>query len=208
MRPNIPLNIEHGRLLVAATRPRYRRSTLALGVVRAVLTSLLAAITCLVAAAAPDSLVPELEQRLAASGVDKVNAYLASQWASAMIPLNRKAADCELRAVSLAVHLSRTKDGRTVRAHIESIREAVGKCTAFVLALATREEVPKFCSSVASWSVMQTVRELRRRIAAIESDELLRSSPSGKSCRAAYVYELQNTRVVLKSAPLSSRKDE
>jgi hypothetical protein len=55
---------------------------------------------------------------------------------------------------------------------------------------------------------MQTVRELRRRIAAIESDESLRSSPSGKSCRAAYAYELQNTRVILKSAPPSSRKGE
>jgi hypothetical protein len=108
--------------------------------VRAVLTSFLAAITSLGAAAAPDSLVPELEQRLGASGVDAVNAYLASHWASAMIPLNRKAADCELRAVSLAVRLRRSKDGRTVGAHIESIREAVGKCTGFVLALATREE--------------------------------------------------------------------
>jgi len=175
---------------------------------RAVLTSFLAAITPLVAAAAPDSLVPELEQRLAATGVEKVNAYLASHWASAMIPLNRKAADCEPRAVSLAVRLSRSKDARTARAHIESIREAVGNCTAFVLALATREEVPKYCSSVASWSVMQTVRELRRRIAAIESDESLRASPRGKSCRAAYLYELQNTRVVLKGAPPSSRKGE
>jgi len=175
---------------------------------RAVVISLLAVIALPVGAAAPDSLVPELEQRLAASGVEKVNAYLASHWASAMIPLNRKAADCELRAVSLAVRLSRSKDVRTARAHIESIREAVGNCTAFVLALATREEVPKYCSSVASWSVMQTVRELRRRIAAIESDESLRASASGKSCRAAYVYELQNTRVVLKSAPPSARKGE
>jgi len=175
---------------------------------RSVLTSFLAAITPLVAAAVPDSLVPELEQRLAASGVAKVNAYLAGHWGSAMIPLNQKAANCELRAVSLAVRLSRGTDARTARAHIDSIREAVGNCTAFVLAQATREEVPKYCSSVASWSVMQTVRELRRRIAAIESDESLRSSSSGKSCRAAYVYELQNTRVVLKSAPPSPRQGE
>jgi hypothetical protein len=150
-----------------------------------------------------------LEQRLAVSGVDKVNAYLANHWGSAMIPFNRKTANCELRAISLAVRLSRSTEARSARAHIESIREAVGTCTALVLALATREEVPKYCSSLASWSVVQTARELRRRIAAIESDESLRSSPSGKSCRAAYLYELQNTRVVLKSTPrASSRQGE
>lgn len=173
---------------------------------RAVLALILAMIATLVAGAAPDTLVPELEQRLAAGGVDKVNVYLASHWAAAMIPLNRKAANCELRAVSLAVRLSRSTDARTTRAHVDSIREAVGNCTAYVLALATREEVPKYCSSVSSWSVMHTVRELRRRIAAIESDESLRSSPSGSSCLAAYVYELHNTRVVLKSAPPPSRQ--
>ena len=172
---------------------------------RAVLASLLAAIS-LPVAAAPDSLVQELEQRLAANGVDKVNVYLAGHWASAMIPLNRKTSDCELRAVSLAVRLSRGTDARAAGAHSESIREAVGTCTAYVLALATPEEVPKYCSSVASWTVMQTVRELRRRIAAIESDEVLRSSARGKACRAAYLYELQNTRVVLKSAPRASSR--
>lgn len=173
---------------------------------RAALASLLALITLPVAAAAPDTLIPELEQRLAAGGVDKVNAYLASHWASAMIPLNRKAADCEDRALRLAVRLSRSKNARASRVHIDSIREAVGNCTVYVLALATRDEVPKYCSSVASWTVMQTVRELRRRIAAIEADELLRASPNGKSCRAAYLYELQNTRVGLKSVPPSARK--
>ena len=165
----------------------------------AVLAALLAAVAIQVTAA-PDSLVPELEQRLAVNGVDKVNVYLASHWDSAMIPLNHKTAKCDVRAVSLAVRLSRGRDGRATRAHSDSIREAVGTCTGFVLALATQEEVPKYCSSVASWTVMQTVRELRRRIAAIESDELLRSSVRGKSCRAAYLYELDNTRVVLKSA--------
>src|SRR5262249_52165063 len=127
---------------------------------RVLLASLLVTIT-LPVAAAPGSLVPELEQRVAASGVDKVNAHLASHWSSAMVPLNRKTADCELRAVSLAVRLSRGTDARAARAHSEAIREAVGTCTAYVLALANPAEVPKYCSSVASWTVMQTVRELR-----------------------------------------------
>jgi len=41
---------------------------------------------------------------------------------------------------------------------------------------------------------------LRRRIADIDSDELLRSSRRGQACRAAYVYELENTRVVVRRA--------
>jgi glutamyl-tRNA reductase len=171
------------------------------GVVRAVVAWLLASIAFTACANAPDTLVPELEQRLAVGGPEKVNAYLASHWASAMIPLNRKAATCETRAVRLAVRLSRSRDARTAAAHADSIREALGVCTGFALSLVTREEVPKYCSSVASWSVMQTVRELRRRIAAIESDELLRAAPHAESCRAAYLHELQTTRVVLKAAP-------
>jgi hypothetical protein len=181
---------------------------LAFGAMRAVIASLFLAVALPVAAAVPDSLVPDLERRLASSGADKVNAYLTGNWAAAMTPLNRKTANCERRAVSLAVRLSRSTDARAARAHVDSIREAAGTCTVVVLALATRDEVPKYCASVASWSVMQTVRELRRRIAAIEADELLRSSPGGKSCRAAYLYELQNTRVVLKSTPPSTRKAE
>ena len=167
----------------------------------AALASLFAAVALPVFAAVPDSLVPDLERRLASTGADKVNAYLAGNWAAAMVPLNRKTANCELRAVSLAVRLSRGTDAKVARAHVDSIREAAGTCTVVVLALANRQEVPTYCSSVASWTVMQTVRELRRRIAAIESDEMLRSSPNGKSCRAAYVYELENTRVGLKSVP-------
>src|SRR5262245_16196047 len=196
--PNISLNVLAHRWPLHCLP---RRSTLAPAIMRAALASFLAAIILPAAAAAPDSLAPDLERRLATGGVDKVNAYLTGRWTSAMVPLNRKAATCEDRAVSLAVRLSRGKDAKAAQAHSDSIREAVGSCTTLVLALATPDEIPKYCSSVASWGVMQTVRELRRRIAAIDSDELLRSTARGKSCRAAYVNELQNTRVVLKSAP-------
>jgi hypothetical protein len=175
---------------------------------RAVFASFLAAVI-LPAIAAPDSLVPDLEQRLAGGGVEKVNAYLGGHWSSAMVPLNQKTANCDLQAVSLAIRLSRGADVRAAQAHNEALRTAVGSCTAFVLALASKQEVPKYCSSVASWSVTQMARELRRRIAAIESDEALRSSQNGKSCHAAYLYELHNTRVVLKSRPPdSSRQDK
>jgi hypothetical protein len=88
-----------------------------------------------------------------------------------------------------------------VQAHREALRTAVGLCTAFVLDLATPEEVPRYCMSVAAWSVTQTARELRRRMAAIEADEALRTSPKGKACHAAYHHELHNTRIVLKSQP-------
>ena len=176
---------------------------------RAALAALLGASTFPVAAIAPDPLVANLEQRLAAGGVEKVNAYLVDHWSSAMVPLNRKTSTCDLPAVRLAVRLNRSVDARAVQAHRESLRDAVGDCTVFVLALASRDEVLKYCSSAPSWTVMQTVRELRRRIAAIESDELLRESANGKACRAAYMYELNNSRVGLKTVPReASRKSK
>ena len=168
---------------------------------RAVLVALLSAVASPVLATAPDSLVASLEQRLNAGGVERVNAYLVDHWSSAMVPFNQKTGKCDLPAVRLAVRLNRSIDTRAVQAHRESLRDAVGNCTVFVLALASREEVPKYCSSAPSWTVMQTVRELRRRIAAIESDDLLRESVNGKACRAAYLYELNNTRVGLKTVP-------
>lgn len=152
-------------------------------------------------AAAPDTLVPDLEQRLAKGGVEAVNAHLVAQWSSAMVPLNQKTAGCDLQAVSLSMRLGRSSQARAVQAHRESLRAAVGLCTAFVLDLATQEEVPRYCASVAAWSITQTARELRRRMAAIEADEALRTSPKGKACHAAYLYELHNTRIILKSQP-------
>jgi hypothetical protein len=153
-----------------------------------------------------DALVADLEKRLASGGVDKVNAYLIGRWSTAMVPLNQQTADCEFQAVGLAVRLSRGADARSAQAHTDALRAAAGKCTAFVLALAAPQDVPRYCSSVASWTVMQTVRELRGRIAAIEADEVLRSSPGGAACRAAYLDELHNTRVVLRRAPQESAR--
>src|SRR5262245_60872755 len=121
--------------------------------------SLLAA-AALPAFATTETLVPDLEQRFASGGAARVNAYLASNWSTAMVPFNRKTEECELRAVSLAIRLNRGADAKTGRAHSDSLREAVGHCTTYVLAFATAQEIPKYCSSVASWTVMQTVREL------------------------------------------------
>ena len=174
---------------------------------RALLASVMVAAMLPAVAAEPDSLVPDLEQRLARGGVEKVNAYLTSQWSAAMVPLNQKTALCDLRAVSLTIRLSRSTDLRATRAHGDALREAVGICTGFVLDLASPQEIPKYCASVASWSVGKTVRELRRRIAAIESDETLRSSRNGAACRAAYLYELHNTRVVIKGRPADPSRD-
>jgi hypothetical protein len=35
----------------------------------------------------------------------------------------------------------------------------------------------------------------------LEADDMLYASPRGKACHAAYLYELQNTRVGLRVAP-------
>jgi len=157
-------------------------------------------------ALASDALVPELEQRLARSGVEAVNAYLSAQGAPAMATLNSKTAACELPAVSLAIRLSRSRNARAVQAHGESLRAASGRCAGFILALIAPAEVTRYCASVASWGPAQTARELRRRIGDIDADEQLRSSRRGQACRAAYVYELHNTRVVVKGATPDGRR--
>ena len=151
------------------------------------------------AALTAESLVADLERRLAAGGAEQVNAYLSSNWSSVMAPLNQKTAGCDLQAVSLSMQLSRSLDTKAAQAHGDSLRAATGKCMRFVLALATIDELPTYCSSVETWSPSQTARELRRRIAAIDADAILRSSQRGKGCRAAYMHELRNTRVGLKT---------
>ncbi len=150
---------------------------------------------------AADALVAELDQRWAADGVEKVNAYLIAHEAAALNPLRHSTARCELGAVSLSVRLARGDDRRATDAHAESLRIALGRCTGFVLALLALHEVPRFCSSSASWTIMQTVRELRRRMRSIEADAVLRASPRGKACSAAYLHELQTTRVGLRAGP-------
>lgn len=149
-------------------------------------------------ARAGDALLPELEHRLARGDTDTVNTYLVKHWSNAMAPLGRRAAACELHAVSLTARLARSDNARAVQAHREALRAASGGCPRFVLALATLPEVPTVCGSLSSWGVTQTARELRRRIAAIDADALLRGSPRGSTCRAAYMYELENTRVVVR----------
>ena len=155
--------------------------------------------------AAADPLLADLEQRLSHSGVEAVNRYLNAHWTSAMVPLNHKTAACELHAVSLAVKLSRSRDARAVQAHGEALRASAGGCPRFVLAMVSPAEVSHYCASVSSWGPAQTARELRRRIGDIDADEQLRTSRRGQACRAAYVYELENTRVVVKRAAPGAR---
>ena len=151
-------------------------------------------------AMAANALVVELDQRLATEGVEKVNAYLVAN-AAALSLLKQSTARCELEAVSLSVRLDRGGDRKATDVHTEALRVALGSCTGFVLALLAPHEVPPLCASSPSWTVMQTVRELRRRMRYIEADEVLRASPRGKACSAAYLHELQTTRVGLRAGP-------
>ena len=151
---------------------------------------------------AADPLVAELEQRLSSAGVESVNGFLSAPPDAALLSrFNRQTAACELHAVSVAVRLARgVAHANAVQAHEEALRAATGRCTRFVLALVSAAEVPKVCASQASWGMAQTARELRRRIAAIDADGLLRGTGQGRACRAAYLYELRNTRVTLRVA--------
>ena len=76
----------------------------------------------------------------------------------------------------------------------------------FLLGLALVAEAPRYCGSLPAWSPAQAARELRRRIAALEADALLRSTATGDACLAAYKYELTHTRVVLKRKASASAR--
>jgi hypothetical protein len=144
-----------------------------------------------------NELISTLEQRLRTDGIEGVNAYLAKQ-SSVLADLSQRTADCDTQAIGLAVQLSRGKNSKTTEAHREALRSAVGTCTENVLSLLSPNEVPKICASVSSWTMTQTARELRRRMRAIDTDETLRSTERGRACRAAYLFEFENTRVGLR----------
>jgi CelD/BcsL family acetyltransferase involved in cellulose biosynthesis len=93
---------------------------------------------------------------------------------------------------------------RAVPAHEQALRTATGRCARFVLALVSTDQIPRVCASQPAWGAAQTARELRRRIAAIDADKLLRGTVQGQACRAAYLYELKNTRVTLRVATPSA----
>ena len=121
---------------------------------------------------------------------------LATEADTAKARLDRAVAACELHAVSQAV--------RAVDAHEVALRTAIGRCARFVLALVPADQIPRVCASQATWGAAQTARELRRRIADIDADKLLRGTVQGQACRAAYLYELKNTRVTLRVATPSA----
>ena len=111
-----------------------------------------------------------------------------------------RASTCDLAALSEAIELHRRADADAARAQLEAIRMAVGQCTGFVLALAYAEEIRQFCAAPEIYSAAHAARELRRRIAALDTDEVLVSSTAGQNCQAAYKHELKTTRVVLRPA--------
>jgi hypothetical protein len=112
--------------------------------------------------------------------------------------LELRVARCELGAVGEAMDLVRSAGAASTHPQVEAIRHAAGRCTRFVLAVTPVRQVPQVCAAPASLTVTQTARELRRRMAAIDADALLRSSAVGQACRAAYLHELKTTRVVLR----------
>jgi hypothetical protein len=111
-----------------------------------------------------------------------------------------RASTCDLAALSETIELHRRAEPGAARAQLEAIRIAIGQCTGFVLAVAYADEVRKFCSAPEIYSAARTARELRRRIAALDANEGLRSSNAGQVCQAAYKHELKTTRVVLRPA--------
>lgn len=174
---------------------------------RAIVALAMAASGLAPAAMAIEPVTAELEQRLRQHGVEAVNEYLAEPaGAFDLALLHRDTEGCVARAVGLTLALSRSGRSKTTDAHTDSLRTALGRCTGLVLSLVSPAEVPKVCASVASWTVMQTVRELRRRMRLIAADETLRTSPNGKACSAACLHELKTTRAGLQASPRGGRR--
>jgi hypothetical protein len=157
------------------------------------------------AAMAFEPVTAALEQRLRQHGAEAVNDHLADN-AFDLALLHRDTEGCVARAVGLTLALSRARRSPTTEAHTDALRTALGRCTALVLSRVSLAEVPKVCASVASWTVMQTVRELRHRMRTIEADEALRTSPRGKACRDACLHELKTTRAGLLASPAGRRR--
>jgi hypothetical protein len=157
------------------------------------------------AALAVEPVTADLQQRRQQSGVEAVNDHL-SVHAFELAVLHRDTEGCVARAVGLTLELSRGPRSKTTEAHTDSLRTALGRCTRLVLSLVSLAEVPKVCASIAAWSVMQTVRELRRRMRTIEADEALRTSPNGKACSAACLHELKTSRAGLRASPRGERR--
>jgi hypothetical protein len=122
----------------------------------------------------------------------------ASSEPNAMPGRTERASACDLAALSETIELRRVAEPTAARAQLEAIRIATGQCTRFVLAVANRDEIRKFCAAPETYSAARTARELRRRIAAIDSDEGLRTSVAGQTCQASYKHELRTTRVMLR----------
>lgn len=168
---------------------------------RCVITAaLLLASVCIATAGVAEPIGPELEKRLAKDGIDKTNLYIASH-APTLSALHHQTRLCDIQAVSVAIRLSRGRKSKVVDAHTDALRGAVGDCTGFVLSLLAAPEVAKVCASSSSWTIMQSARELRRRIANLEADELLMSTSNGRACRDAYRHEFHHTRVGLRAKP-------
>ena len=109
-----------------------------------------------------------------------------------------RASQCDLDALSETIDIVRSSDAAGARLPLEAVRLAGGRCPRFVVALAQPHEIRRFCAAPESLTAVQGARELRRRMALLDQDELLRTSATGRACRAAYEHELKTTRVVLR----------
>lgn len=158
------------------------------------------------AAAAADSVVADVEHRLFWEGAQSANAYLRANKGIAMAAFNRHTAGCEPKALELAVQLRRASRGDVALAHGEALRAAAALCPARLLGAVPLSEIALFCRTSEAWGPAQAARELRRQIASIDADPALRATPHGQACRAAYVHELETTRVVVRRVdPAGSR---
>jgi len=123
----------------------------------------------------------------------EIPAEASPEWARTL-----RASNCDLAALADVIEIVRTSDPTVSRLQLEAVRLANGRCPRFVVAVAFPHEIQRFCAAPESLTAVQTARELRRRIAMLKDDEVLHAAAAGRACRAAYEYELKNTRVVLR----------
>lgn len=158
----------------------------------------IAALAFAASATASDAVLRDVEQRLDLEGAEATNAYLRAHATTTMAAFNRQTAACDAKALKLALELRRRGHPEATRAHAEALRDAAALCPGRLLGAIPLNEVQLFCRSSEAWSPARMARELRRQIANIDADPPLRATRHGQACRAAYVYELEHTRVGLK----------
>jgi hypothetical protein len=138
---------------------------------------------------AADSLVKDLNHRLAVTGVEAVNIHLSANWDTKMVRLGRLVQRCDRDALKLSVRLLNTTHTEALQGHGYVLELAMGRCPETLLPLVPAARLESLCN-VAAYSdthpEANLVAEIDRRLDYIRKVGWLAASPNGRACMDAY----------------------